>query len=213
MFAVRTDRRRRSDRRRSQSQVRKALAPTRGTSLLKVDLDAVAAGRGGAPDRRERPLRPRLSAHASRRRRARARGRGRAPGRRLVPRRRERQGDGRRPTATTAPRSPGSGSTAASSSSSATPPTGDLRTAVAAVAPLVGSHFPGRVSSVTATADALTLRLRSGLEIRLGDPLDVPLKLAVAARVIPLLDAGTAVSRRRRARAAGRRKPQLSGRG
>ena len=54
------------------SQVRKALAPTRGTSLLKVDLDAVAAGRGGAPDRRERPLRPRVSPHASRRRRARA---------------------------------------------------------------------------------------------------------------------------------------------
>ena len=48
------------------------------------------------------------------------------------------------------------------------------------------------MSSVTATADALTLRLRSGLEIRLGDALDVPLKLAVAARVIPLLDADTA---------------------
>jgi len=72
------------------------------------------------------------------------------------------------------------------------PTTGDLRTAIAAVAPLVGSHFPGRVGSVTATADALTLRLRSGLEIRLGDALDVPLKLAVAARVIPLLDADTA---------------------
>ena len=70
--------------------------------------------------------------------------------------------------------------------------TGDLRTAVAAVAPLAGSHFPGRVSSVTATSDALTLRLRSGLEIRLGDALDVPLKLAVAARVIPLLDTETA---------------------
>jgi cell division septal protein FtsQ len=70
--------------------------------------------------------------------------------------------------------------------------TGDLRTAVAAVAPLAGSHFPGRVSSVTATPEALTLRLRSGLEIRLGDALDVPLKLAVAARVIPLLDTETA---------------------
>jgi len=68
---------------------------------------------------------------------------------------------------------------------------GDLRTAVTAVAPLAGSRFPGRVSSVTATPDALTLRLRSGLEVRLGDPLDVALKLAVAARVIPLLPAGT----------------------
>ena len=93
------------------------------------------------------------------------------------------------------------------------PTEGDLRTAVAAVAPLAGSRFPGRVSSVTATPEALTLRLRSGLEIRLGDAVDVPLKLAVAARVIPLLDAGTAVPRRRRARAPGRRNPQLSGRG
>jgi cell division protein FtsQ len=71
------------------------------------------------------------------------------------------------------------------------PTDGELRTAVAAVAPLVGSHFPGRVGSVTATPDVLTLRLRSGLEVRLGDPLDVSLKLAVAARVIPLLAAGT----------------------
>lgn len=69
---------------------------------------------------------------------------------------------------------------------------GDLQTAVAAVAPLAGSRFPGRVSSVTATPDALTLRLRSGLEVRLGDPLEIGLKLAVAARVIPLLSADTA---------------------
>lgn len=68
---------------------------------------------------------------------------------------------------------------------------GDLRTAVSAVAPLAGSLFPGRVTSVTTTSDALTLRLRSGLELRLGDPRDVPLKLAIAARVIPLLDPGT----------------------
>ncbi len=68
---------------------------------------------------------------------------------------------------------------------------GELRTAISAVAPLAGSRFPGRVGSVTATPAALTLRLRSGLEVRLGDAVDVPLKLAVAARVIPLLDAGT----------------------
>jgi cell division protein FtsQ len=68
---------------------------------------------------------------------------------------------------------------------------GDLWTAVSAVTPLAGSHFPGRVGSVTVTPDVLTLRLRSGLEVRLGDPLEVPLKLAVAARLIPLLAAGT----------------------
>lgn len=69
---------------------------------------------------------------------------------------------------------------------------GDLLTAVDAVGPLVGTRFPGRVASVTATPDDLTLRLRSGLEVRLGDPSDVDLKLAVAARVIPLLATGTA---------------------
>ena len=68
---------------------------------------------------------------------------------------------------------------------------GDLETAVAAVAPLAGSGFPGRVSSVTTTSTSLTLRLRSGLEVRLGDPLDVALKLAVAARIIPLLTSDT----------------------
>jgi cell division protein FtsQ len=68
---------------------------------------------------------------------------------------------------------------------------GDLLTAVAAVAPLVGSGFPGRVSSVTVTPTNLSLTLRSGLELRLGDPQDVALKLAVAARVIPLLTSDT----------------------
>ena len=38
--------------------------------------------------------------------------------------------------------------------------------------------------------DQLTLRLRSGLELRLGGLRDVELKLAVAARVIPRLPDG-----------------------
>lgn len=68
---------------------------------------------------------------------------------------------------------------------------GDLDTAVTAIAPLVGSRFPGRVGSVTATSDTLVLKLRSGLEVRLGDKQDVALKLAIAARLIPLLYEGT----------------------
>jgi cell division protein FtsQ len=67
---------------------------------------------------------------------------------------------------------------------------GDLLTAVGAVAPLAGQRFPSRVVSVT-TTDGLTLRLRSGLELRLGDTNHVPLKLAVAARVFPLLPEGS----------------------
>jgi hypothetical protein len=68
---------------------------------------------------------------------------------------------------------------------------GDLRTAVRAVTPLAGRRFPSRVLSVSATDEALTLRLRSGLEVRLGDAADVGLKLVVARRVIPLLQPGT----------------------
>jgi cell division protein FtsQ len=68
---------------------------------------------------------------------------------------------------------------------------GDLRTAVGAVAPLAGVRFPGRVVSVVTEEDQLTLRLRSGLELRLGEPTDVDLKLAVAGRVLPLLPVGS----------------------
>lgn len=68
---------------------------------------------------------------------------------------------------------------------------GALRIAIGAVTPLAGIRFPSRVVSVT-TAAGLELRLRSGLELRLGDMRNVDLKLAVAGRVLPLLprDAG-----------------------
>jgi cell division protein FtsQ len=68
---------------------------------------------------------------------------------------------------------------------------GDLAVAVRAVTPLAGGGFPGRVGSVRAKTGELTLRLRSGLQVRLGDAADADLKLAVAARVIPLLEEGT----------------------
>lgn len=68
---------------------------------------------------------------------------------------------------------------------------GEVRTAVAAVAPLAGTRFPTRVVSVK-TVGELVLRLRSGLELRLGDGRNVDLKLAVAGRVLPLLPAGSA---------------------
>jgi cell division protein FtsQ len=70
--------------------------------------------------------------------------------------------------------------------------TGPLRIAVSAVAPLDAARIPGRVASVASTAGELTLRMRSGLLVQLGDPADVRLKLAVAARVLPLLEEGTA---------------------
>jgi cell division septal protein FtsQ len=64
---------------------------------------------------------------------------------------------------------------------------GELAVAVRAVTPLATGGFPARVASVRATSGELTLRLRSGLEVRLGDVSDADLKLAVAARVLPLL--------------------------
>jgi hypothetical protein len=72
----------------------------------------------------------------------------------------------------------------------AVPPVGtylaDAQGAVAAraLAPLAAVHFPARIASVTSGEDELTLVLRSGLELRLGDAGDLRLKLAVARRVL-----------------------------
>jgi cell division protein FtsQ len=63
---------------------------------------------------------------------------------------------------------------------------GDLAAAVTAATPLAGARFP-RVVSVEATSRELTLHLRSGVEVRLGDSTDVDLKLAVARRILPLV--------------------------
>jgi cell division protein FtsQ len=66
-----------------------------------------------------------------------------------------------------------------------------LLPALQAVAPLSAMHFPARVAAVSTTSGGLTLTLRSGVEVRLGDVHDVPLKLAVAANVLPLIDSST----------------------
>lgn len=65
-----------------------------------------------------------------------------------------------------------------------------LLQAVAAVAPLRSRPLPVAVGSVVATREALTLVLRTGLELRLGDGTDLPVKLEVARHVLPRL-AGT----------------------
>lgn len=58
---------------------------------------------------------------------------------------------------------------------------------LAAVTPLVDRPLPFRVTASVATETELTLRLRSGLELRLGDASDLLLKLEVARRVLPSL--------------------------
>ena len=69
---------------------------------------------------------------------------------------------------------------------------GEPAAAVRAVAPLAGSDLPLHVASALATQDELTLVLRSGLRVRLGDSTQLPLKLAVAANVVERLDAAAA---------------------
>jgi cell division protein FtsQ len=61
--------------------------------------------------------------------------------------------------------------------------------AVRAVAPLVEAPLPSRVASVRASRDELTLVLRSGFEIRLGDGTQRALKLEIARRILPSLPA------------------------
>jgi cell division protein FtsQ len=71
-------------------------------------------------------------------------------------------------------------------------PVGDsLLPALAAVSPLRAIRFPARVAAVRTDGDELVLELRSGVEVRLGDAHDIPLKLAVAANVLPLADSST----------------------
>jgi cell division protein FtsQ len=59
--------------------------------------------------------------------------------------------------------------------------------AVEAVAPLAGRPLPRGITSVVATEGQLTLVLTSGLELRLGDSSDLAVKLEVARRVLPHL--------------------------
>ena len=59
--------------------------------------------------------------------------------------------------------------------------------AITAVAPLRSRPLPVAVASVVATREGLTLVLRSGLELRLGDGSDLAVKLEVARHVLPRL--------------------------
>jgi cell division protein FtsQ len=61
------------------------------------------------------------------------------------------------------------------------------RRAVTAVAPLVERPLPAAVNSVLVRRNDLTLTLRSGVELRLGDTSDLAVKLEVARRVLPQL--------------------------
>jgi cell division protein FtsQ len=69
------------------------------------------------------------------------------------------------------------------------PDQGARAAAALAIARRVG--FRGRVRDVSFADGSLVFALRSGLDLRLGDQEDLALKLAVAARILPLLGAAT----------------------
>jgi cell division protein FtsQ len=55
----------------------------------------------------------------------------------------------------------------------------------------LGSLFPGRIATAAIAHGELVLRLRSGVELRLGQPADVRLKLAIARRALRDLPPGS----------------------
>jgi cell division protein FtsQ len=63
--------------------------------------------------------------------------------------------------------------------------------AATAVAPLVGTHLFDRVRFVTVGDKQLTLDLRSGVQVRLGDPGDLRLKFAITRRILAMLPPDT----------------------
>lgn len=62
----------------------------------------------------------------------------------------------------------------------------------AARALALAARFPARIATAAMARRELVLRLRSGLELRLGEPTDVRLKLAVARRALHGLPPGAA---------------------
>ena len=62
-----------------------------------------------------------------------------------------------------------------------------VRNVVRAIAPLVRAPLPARVATVRHAQNDLTLVLRSGAEVRLGDHSDSALKLELARRILPRL--------------------------
>jgi Cell division protein FtsQ len=64
--------------------------------------------------------------------------------------------------------------------------------AARALAPLARGHFPLAIKTVSFTRGELTFALASHVELRLGRPEDVRLKLAVARRIVTALPDGTA---------------------
>jgi cell division protein FtsQ len=62
----------------------------------------------------------------------------------------------------------------------------------AARALALAARFPAHIATASSRHGELVFRLRSGIELRLGEPNDVRLKLAIARRALPHLPSGAA---------------------
>ena len=169
--------------------MRRALAPLVGTSLLALD--------GRALERRAEALPTVVSVSYDRAfpHTLRIDGRARAPGRCAPPRQgdlaRLGAGEGRpaHPDRHRIPRSRGSGCRARRTSrvgAFLAPRGGGTAARTLALA----ARFPARIATASLAHGELVFRLRSGLELRLGDPTDVRLKLAIARRALAQLPTG-----------------------
>jgi cell division protein FtsQ len=69
---------------------------------------------------------------------------------------------------------------------------GDGDGGAAARALALASRFPPRIATASLVHGRLVFRLRSGLELRLGEPVDIRLKLAIARRALAVLPLGAA---------------------
>ena len=55
----------------------------------------------------------------------------------------------------------------------------------------LATRFPARIATIALAHGEIAFRLRSGVELRLGAPVDIRLKLAIARRALAQLPAGT----------------------
>jgi hypothetical protein len=65
----------------------------------------------------------------------------------------------------------------------------DVRRAVTALLPVEREGLPVHVRTARSVGGELALVLANGLELRLGEGTDLPLKLAAARKILPLLAA------------------------
>ena len=179
---------------------------SQGTSLLALGGDAVTRRVGALPDVLSVTLRPRLS-------RTRSRSRSCPSGRWPSCGAATSRGSSRRAAGSCAGSTPGQRpglpriwvTRQVDVSLGATLSDANALSAVAAVAPLVRVRFPVRVASVETKDGAVTLHLRSGLALIVGDTTDLRLKFVVAKQLLrERADDAGQLPRRERSRAAGR---------